>query len=444
VSQHRKRCRVLRLGLRALLVALLCAPIVLAYLIVDDTRLIIEAKPLEPDDAARAKRLVKKTWTGLRSATDTTTISASDADLNSLMAVVARGLPNAAVRANITSRGLESALSIQLPSNPLGDYMNLRIGLAASSNGLSITHATVGSLRFPGWLASATLRAVLNLALGGGQGKTILDAVQSVTMSPDTVTVSLRPIPGLKEGLERFAGRAKAVRDKLGLLVDPAAVRVYYLKLIEVGRALRAQDNVSLGVFTQPVFRLACQRSKRSDVLDENRAAILALAMYLGDTRFEKFIGPVRTDEMRAQSPLPDNVVLAGRHDLRLHFIISAALELLSDRGITHAIGEFKELLDTDSRGSGFSFVDLAADRAGVVFSEIATHRRDTASRLQRLLAASGSEDLFFPSVAELPEGISRAEFAQRYSNTDSVAYRTLVAEVDRRVAMLPAYSAWP
>jgi len=132
--------------------------------------------------------------------------------------------------------------------------------------------------------------------------------------------------------------------------------------------------------------------------------------------------------------------VLAGRRDLRLHFIISAGLELLSDRGITNAIGEFKELLDTRSRGSGFSFADLAADRAGVVFAETATRDKNSAVRLQQQLRNNVDEGLFFPSVADLQEGISRTEFAQQYNNTDSEAYRGTVAEIDERLRKLPAY----
>ena len=85
--------------------------------------------------------------------------------------------------------------------------------------------------------------------------------------------------------MQRFSDRAKAVRDNLELLGDPTLVQLYYERLMEVGRAYQGQKGVSIAQFTQPVFRLAYERSAGLDVRDENRAAILALAMYLGDTR---------------------------------------------------------------------------------------------------------------------------------------------------------------
>jgi hypothetical protein len=131
---------------------------------------------------------------------------------------------------------------------------------------------------------------------------------------------------------------------------------------------------------------------------------------------------------------------LGGRQDLRLHFIVSGGLKLLSEQGISSAIGEFKELLDADRGGSGFSFVDLAADRAGIRFVEVATDSAEGARRLQELLAARSEEALFFPIVADLPEDMPKAEFELRYKGLDSAAYQGLVYEIDRRIAQCPVY----
>ena len=435
VARRTRRSRFPGLLSGLLILALLCSPLVLAYFVIEDTRLVEDAKSLNPEDAERAKRLLKATWEGLVDIRDDNVVTASEADLNSLFALVTRGLPGAVGHANITSQGLEGAISAQLPPNPVGSYINLRIGMAPSSSGLEFTHATLGGLRLPGWMATAAIRGMLDFSRGEHQGTRILGSIQSVAMHSDRITVTIRPIPELKRVLENFA-----VRANLGLVSDPAVVRIYYGELMKTAQAVRGRGKVSIGHFIQPVFRLASKRSLASDAVDENRAAILALVVYLGDSRFEKFIGPVRTGNMGARYRVSGSVVLAGRRDLRLHFIISAGLELLSDRGITNAIGEFKELLDTRSRGSGFSFADLAADRAGVVFAETATRDKNSAVRLQRQLRNSVDEGLFFPSVADLQEGISRTEFAQQYNNTDSEAYRGTVAEIDERLRKLPAY----
>jgi hypothetical protein len=137
-------------------------------------------------------------------------------------------------------------------------------------------------------------------------------------------------------------------------------------------------------------------------------------------------------------------VHLGGRQDLRLHFIISAGLKLLTDQGISTAIGEFKELLDAGRGGSGFSFVDLAADRTGVRFAETAADPKGGARRLQELLSGNPSEQLFFPLVADLPENMPKDQFEQRYRGVNSATYNSMVREIDRRIDRCPAYGGIP
>jgi hypothetical protein len=67
----------------------------------------------------------------------------------------------------------------------------------------------------------------------------------------------------------------------------------------------------------------------------------------------------------QADPSITRHIMLGGRQDLRLHFIVSLGIKVIADSGISFAAGEFKELLDALSGGSGFSFADLAADRAG-------------------------------------------------------------------------------
>ena len=55
---------------------------------------------------------------------------------------------------------------------------------------------------------------------------------------------------------------------------------------------------------------------------------------------------------------------LYKRIDLAQHFIASAAITSSINGQIAKAVGEEKELNDANG-GSGFSFIDLAADKAG-------------------------------------------------------------------------------
>ena len=121
------------------------------------------------------------------------------------------------------------------------------------------------------------------------------------------------------------------------------------------------------------------------------------------------------------------------------HFIYSAGIALATQQGIGIAAGEFKELLDSGG-GSGFSFADLAADRAGIHFVAAATSSESSARQFQRDMIVNTSESAFFPDIAGLREGLSEVEFEQFYGSIQSERYRAQVALIDQRIAGLVVY----
>jgi hypothetical protein len=118
---------------------------------------------------------------------------------------------------------------------------------------------------------------------------------------------------------------------------------------------------------------------------------------------------------------------------------VSAALTVLTAVAPSNAAGLLKEELDADG-GSGFSFADLLADRSGTAFAEVATRDEESALAMQERLARGFRVDDFFPSAADLPEGISDAQLQSRYGGVGGAPYRHLTAEIERRVAACAAY----
>jgi hypothetical protein len=332
--------------------------------------------------------------------------------------------------------------SVRLPANPLGRYLNLRGELLPDERGLNINLVKIGKLGFPRPLAQSLLSGLLSLGLGNREGAALMASVESLALTGNTVTVSLRSVPRLKERLKLLQASLGRLRD-LGpggeAPWDSSLVARYYGRLLQAGRNSQALPPQSLASFLGPLFRLARERSATEDPVKENSSALLALAIYLGDPRFDKLAGLNLNSELLGRSAFSQRVHLGGRQDLRLHFVISAGLKLLTDQGISTAIGEFKELLDAGRGGSGFSFVDLAADRAGIRFAETATDPGG-ARRLQELLAGDPPEQLFFPPVGDLPENMPRIEFEQRFGGVDGTGYKGMVSEIDRRIDSCPAY----
>ena len=66
---------------------------------------------------------------------------------------------------------------------------------------------------------------------------------------------------------------------------------------------------------------------------------------------------------------------LLGRRDLAQHFFVSGYLTATMGAEAANAAGVAKELVDANTT-SGFSFADLAADRAGVRFADGVMSRR--------------------------------------------------------------------
>jgi hypothetical protein len=96
----------------------------------------------------------------------------------------------------------------------------------------------------------------------------------------------------------------------------------------------------------------------------------------------------------------------------------------------------YKEI-DDSRYGSGFSFNDLAADRAGTKFGEKAVANEDSAQQLHRRLTLGLEDRDLMPEWKDLPEFLSEAEFKRRFTSIDSPAYRALMQKIEQRAADL-------
>jgi hypothetical protein len=160
---------------------------------------------------------------------------------------------------------------------------------------------------------------------------------------------------------------------------------------------------------------------------EENRAALTAVAAYLGGISLTRLLEGDSRSIQRAPRVL---LSLHGRRDSAEHFMISAALTVNGSSRLANAIGLIKEEEDA-SKGSGFSFTDLAADHAGVKLGERATG--EAAERVQQKLAAD-----LLPDFRDLPEFMPQAEFDRRFGPVGSPRYQKIIDGIDARLAAHP------
>jgi hypothetical protein len=208
---------------------------------------------------------------------------------------------------------------------------------------------------------------------------------------------------------------------------------------------LAAADDVPAGDagfarMLELAFAFAADNSHGSDPGPPNRAAVLALAVILGE---EQLAGVARRHLDATRLPeaetLRERITLHGRKDWPRHFFVSAGLTLLSDADRSIAVGLTKELMDATPGGSGFSFSDLTADAAGNRFARAATRDAASARAMQARLQQGARVADFFPDVRDLPEGLSAEEFEERYGGLGGAGTQGVVTDIERRLATCAA-----
>jgi hypothetical protein len=97
-------------------------------------------------------------------------------------------------------------------------------------------------------------------------------------------------------------------------------------------------------------------------------------------------------------------------------------------------VGIAKEMADSLPGGSGFSFVDMAANEAGIRLAVVATQDSRSARRLQFRLLTSDRSYRFVPEIAGLPEGLSLTDFQAQYGGLGGEKSRELFREIEQRI----------
>ena len=91
------------------------------------------------------------------------------------------------------------------------------------------------------------------------------------------------------------------------------------------------------------------------------------------------------------------------------------------------------EVMDS-AGGSGFSFVDLTADRAGTLFTVAATRNEESARAMQARIRNGVVIAEFVPNPLDLPEGIGNDEFQVEYGGLGGDRTKKIVEEIRRRL----------
>lgn len=414
-------------------VVVISAFIITAVLLTDDKAEVTDSALAGLNDAESVTVLLEQLQASIIDRDNPHTITFTQAQLQSLIAFLERANPKLRGRLTLGEQQSQLQLTYQLPgiwsSRHLNVFANLREGA-----GFDVSQVSIGSITLSGENAIGLATGIVDWWTDSDIASYAAAQITRVDMSERELEVSLKPLAGLLDKLNALQNGLNVEQDEW--LVERTAHYLRFLARYSVNRTeVYNNTSPSLGIYLSAVMQEAIRNPER-DAAQENEAALLALTIFAGHHRFGNLVGSVQRDPDKAVSP-PHPTLLAGRADLSQHFVISAGLKILSEQGISTAIGEFKELMDRVLGGSGYSFVDLAADLTGIAIAEAAL-RPESADRVQRLLAQNADEAFFFPRVDDLPEGLDKQRFTQQYGGVDSDAYRAQVSDIEQRVSRLP------
>ena len=311
-----------------------------------------------------------------------------------------------------------------VPAGPLGGQLTVSLGVRARDGEPALAGARIGRIVLPAWLVRWTLALLESRAMQPALLPTLRELLATTSdwaITPQAISLRFVARPDLAWRLEARG------RD----LLLPAAEReriAHYLREAARLGALRPPLVKPLVPMLRELVAQATARSRAGgDPRAENRAALIALAIQ-ATGRADLVWRIVGTPPAATRS---GPMTLLDRTDLAQHLLVSAVLAMESDSRTADVIGVFKEVLDSRG-GSGFSFADLAADRAGVRLGEAAVA---DPLRWQARVAALSLESDLMPAIDQLPEGLQAPEFQRRFRDRDNAAYAQVQAEIERRLA---------
>ncbi|MCG6900824.1 MAG: hypothetical protein LJE75_12615 [Gammaproteobacteria bacterium] len=397
---------------------------------IDTSPLVEPASRLSHQDLEPIKQLLRRHDPRQVKKQEVRSLSLTERDLNLLLKYAAPHTLNTSSRVALRPDGMKVLLTFKLPESALGNYLNITAELSGADGGIHLERLAVGRLSLPVWLIEPLLLQVHRAMLARNEEyRTVAGAISSYRFYDDRLVIEYQTDPKLVERLRQ--------RGKVYLFpeADTQRILAYHQELVRLS-GQSASPHVSLGRLLPPLFQLAASRTgEGGDPQAENRALLLTLMLYAMGKNIGQFV------EVPRQPPVHRlHLSVLGRHDLVQHYLVSAALTVSAGSGLAGAMGEFKEL-DDSRGGTGFSFADLLADRAGIRLAEMAMGTESQARLLQQRMGDSALlETDFMPSIKDLPEGIMELEFKHRYQDLDSKNYRMIEDEIELRLSRCKVY----
>lgn len=402
-------------------VLILCA--LLVFFGVGDTPDLKVGWTLTGDDIVSAKKILHE---GAKTKPDAIgTIELSEADLNLAANYLLNRYSKSAVEIQLKNNKLRFTVTMTLPNNPVGKYLNISFRLGNENNDAlpGIIKFKVGKLLLPANFATWVIDNIIRYSSLNEYFILATRPLKSVQIDQHKITITyFSNLNTLIKAQNFLTNRG-----------DTGNNTIYQQKLAEIIAHHDPEWRLSLAELLKPLFELAYQRSTLDNAIAENKIAIFTINDYVNKGLIPQ-LGTANTNDKHYPA------FLYKRIDLAQHFIGSAAITASADEQVSKLFGEEKELSDAKV-GSGFSFIDLTADKAGTRFGELAISSAESARKIQQAMSQINDYSDFMPDPRDLPEHMDEYEFKQRFGSVNSPEYLAITRQIDARIAAMPIYN---
>ncbi len=326
-----------------------------------------------------------------------------------------RGISNQ-IRVLITPKQLNLKMTLDSRSPFL--FLNFDITLKTYEKLLKLASFKIGSLTLPAAIMEKTLLWI-------AKKEPLADVIFMFYNNPVQLGNGFLAISVLSSNLN----------SKTTLKTQKNSRLVTYCRA--TSRWSHMTEEQELSRYLRFLFQRAYNQANLKNAVQENRALLQVAAAYVNGH------DPCQLFGMRVSYTTPKKKTLQidHRHDLAQHFILAAAIAATGNQFLAKTMGTYKELMDFNT-GSGFSFSDLAADKAGARFGALAVESIQTARRLQRIMRKARSAEIFMPQTRDLPDHLSRKIFEKRFGGLKGKRYSRMKLLIERRILACPLYRA--
>lgn len=412
-----------------LLVGALIGAVVTVFRMVEDEPMAGTSGTISAEELSQAELFIGNTDPRDLEPGEVTAFTVRERDLELVIGYALSQFHGGGARVDLTNNLADAGISIRLPDNFLGEFLNVQAAVSQSGANLTVENLRIGGVNMPGAFIDPVVQFAHEQLQNLPEYVAVLDAVNGYSISPGQLNIVYQWQPDL---IEQISDRG---RDLLISAEDQERLLAHATNLASITNDSRFGRNVSVADILSPMMLFAKVRG--GDPIEENRAAIMALSMYIMGVSVPRVLGLPR-DSVPPMGRL--HLLLSERHDFAQHFLVSAGLTVSSGTGIADSIGLLKELDDSQG-GSGFSFTDIGADRTGVRFAELAVANTAKARAVQDKFSYGMAESDLMAEFRDLPEFLDGDTFRDIYGGVGTSEYNRVIDDIENRISSTAFFS---